>query len=132
MSGGKCKAVFDTGTSLLTGPTDIMTEVFSILDVNPMCDDYANLPTITYVFEGEEHFTLYPEDYIMKTESTNICKPAMMPLDVDPPRGPMFVLGDVFTRAFYTIFDRYVKSIFCSSHFVLPLLGTNFCIHPMI
>ena len=58
--------MFDTGTSLLTGPATIISQIVSILDVNPMCDDFSNMPQITYVFENEEYFTLYPEDYIVK------------------------------------------------------------------
>lgn len=40
-----------------------------------------------------------------------ICKRAFMPLDVQEPRGPLWVLGDLFIRKYFVIFDRDNKRI---------------------
>lgn len=34
------------------------------------------------------------------------CKRAFMPLDIQEPRGPLWVLGDLFIRKYFVIFDR--------------------------
>merc|ERR1719487_1368090 len=36
----------------------------------------------------------------------HICRPAFMPLDVNPKYGPAMILGEVFMRHFFTVFSR--------------------------
>jgi cathepsin D len=45
------------------------------------------------------------------SSKTSGCKRAFMPLDVGPPRGPLWVLGDIFLRKYFVIFDRDLKRI---------------------
>jgi len=110
---GGCKIVFDTGTSLVTGPYQAIETLLDRFDVDPECHDIDNLPTMTFVVGGTR-FHLEPEDYVMQSSrpdgvngaDVQHCKPGLMPLDVPAPRGPLWILGDLFMRKFYCIFDR--------------------------
>lgn len=123
----KCKLVIDTGTSVLTGPSNYLGKVLDKITLTD-CYDLSNLPSLTYVIEGDK-YELEPKDYIIftnseqsflmanKSEKTmaanklSVCKRGFMPLDVDAPRGPLWVLGDIFLRKFFTVFDRDQKRI---------------------
>ncbi|KAI3718687.1 hypothetical protein L6452_19567 [Arctium lappa] len=70
------------------------------------CAKIPSMPTISFTIGGKE-FELSPEEYILKLgegESTQ-CISGFIALDVPPPRGPLWILGDVFMRRYHTIFD---------------------------
>lgn len=104
-----CKIVFDTGTSLITGPYENIGVLLDRFHIDPACDQIEHLPRLTFIVGGTP-FHLDPEDYVMmsdtKKTNTKHCKPGFMPLDVPAPRGPLWILGDLFMRKFYCIFDR--------------------------
>ena len=101
-------AIVDSGTSLLTGPTKtVKTLAESVGAKRNVAGEYtvdcdANLPDLTFTIGGNA-YTLTGDEYVIKSGTT--CLFAMMGLDVPRPAGPLWILGDVFMRKFYTVFD---------------------------
>lgn len=106
----KHKAIIDTGTSLFVGPSDTVIALakqagttrgphnLHLID----CSKRATLPNIEVIF-GDVPLLWTPEDYIVEIPGN--CLFAFMGNDVPPPRGPMWIMGDVFMRKYYTVFD---------------------------
>jgi len=102
-----CRAIVDTGTSLITGPTRDLMKLLKAITVENDCRNYETAVPLIFVFNGDEYKLDIP-DYIMKKEAggRKFCRAMMMPLDVPFPHGPAWILGDVFMQKFYTVFNR--------------------------
>merc|ERR1719183_3262555 len=98
-----CQVAVDTGTSQLAGPTDVIQDLSKRLDVKSDCSNYDKLPDLGFVM-GENILNLKPQDYVDK--GADGCEVSLMPLDVPPPNGPLFIFGDPFLRKYYTAYDR--------------------------
>ena len=110
----KCRIVADTGTSLLTGPSQVISRILTRIALGDDCQSVDTLPPITFVLadeRGQYSFKLHPRDYFVASSSGQACKPGFMALDVPEPRGPLWILGDVFFRKYFTVFDRDTNSI---------------------
>jgi len=103
------KAIVDTGTSLLTGPSSVVKEIAKTLGARSLSNgEYlvsctAKLPNLDFVIGGVT-YTLTQADYLIP--DGNICILGIMGLDVPVPNGPLWILGDIFIRKYYTVFDE--------------------------
>jgi len=104
-----CQVAIDTGTSLITGPRQGMEQVMRRAFAQRDCSNRGLLPEITFVMQNNMKFMMSEEDYTFKMMSPwgqEECASGFMSLDVPPPRGPIWIFGDVFMRKFYVAFDR--------------------------
>jgi len=103
-------AAIDTGTSLIALPSDIAELLNKEIGAKKSwngaytvdCDKVASLPDITFTFSGY-NFSLPATDYILNTQGT--CISSFQGLDIPPPLGPIWIIGDTFLRKYYSIYD---------------------------
>jgi len=98
-----CQVAVDTGTSMLAGPPRLVSSLQEKVSAKEDCSNFDQLPNIGFKI-GNKILNLKPEDYMDRDESG--CSFSLMPLDVPPPRGPLFIFGDPFLRRFVTIYDK--------------------------
>ncbi|KAJ9066960.1 aspartic proteinase precursor [Entomophthora muscae] len=106
----KTGAAIDTGSSLLVVPSDLADMINRFIGAKKgfggqysvECDQVPSLPELTLTFGGQP-FTLQGSDYILQVQ--NQCISGFTGLDVPPPLGPLWIIGDVFLRKYYSVYD---------------------------
>ncbi|CAK0841191.1 unnamed protein product [Prorocentrum cordatum] len=106
---GQGKAIVDSGTSLLAGPTDAIKAIADKLGAKSVMgkaysvDCNADIPDLSFTLDGKD-FALKKADLILQAQGST-CILGLMSVDVPPPRGPLWIMGDVFMRKYYVQFD---------------------------
>jgi len=129
---GGTSAIADTGTSLLVGPTEEVASLIKGLDLPAPadlggdkkdggdlsgaaagngqtivpCDKIDALPTLTFTIGGVA-YELEGAQYVLQISGfgQKQCLLGIMAMDVPPPAGPLWILGDVFLSKYLSVFD---------------------------
>jgi len=107
-SSGATSGIVDSGTSLITGPTSAIKRIAASVGATSNflgqytvnCQKVNTLPDLEFVINGKT-FPVPGKDLVIEAAGT--CLFALMAMDI--PDGPAWILGDVFMRQYYTIFD---------------------------
>ncbi|CAO3599107.1 unnamed protein product [Absidia cylindrospora] len=103
-------AAIDTGSSLLVAPTTVAELINRELGAEKNwagqytldCAKVPDLPEFCFVFDGKD-FCLEGKDYVLQVQDQ--CISGFMGMDIPAPAGPMWIIGDVFLRKYYSVYD---------------------------
>jgi len=113
------KAIIDTGTSLLAVPVADAKAIAKALGATPFflnpneftvdCSKVSSLPDIDVKIGGTT-YSIPPSKYIINDEGV-VCLLGVTGIDIPAPAGPLTILGDVFIREYFTVFDYGNKQV---------------------
>mmetsp|Transcript_18969 Transcript_18969/g.41048 ORF Transcript_18969/g.41048 Transcript_18969/m.41048 type:complete len:431 (+) Transcript_18969:60-1352(+) len=107
--------IIDSGTSLLVGPKAEVSKLAAKVGATqtPMgqytidCAKVEGLPDVSFTIDGKD-YVLAGKDTVI--QSSGLCLFAFMGMDL-PEGAPKWILGDVFMRSYYTVFDQGNKRL---------------------
>ncbi|XP_077537861.1 cathepsin D-like [Haemaphysalis longicornis] len=118
---GGCWTVVDSGSSFIEGPGEEIDRINILIGARKTehgrylvnCQDTSKMPKVIFTIGGQQ-YKLKPADYILKVRSPDgaqRCYTGFGNTDDYGTKKPLWILGQVFMRKFYTIFDRGTNKI---------------------
>ncbi|NXR83240.1 PEPA protein, partial [Pycnonotus jocosus] len=102
-----CQAIVDTGTTLLAVPIRAFRTLMRLLGASSSgeisCQAVSNLPNLIFHINGRD-FPVPPRAYVLRSDG--YCSLGLQGMDTPTEEGELWILGDVFIREYYVIFDR--------------------------
>jgi len=102
-------AIVDSGTSLLAGPSEEVAKIGALLGATSIAggrewtiDCKKGGADMVFSIAGKDYTFTFAEYTIA---SSGTCLLALTGINVPAPNGPLWILGDVFMRKYYTVFD---------------------------
>jgi len=111
----KITAIVDSGTSLMVGPKAEISQLAAAVGATPNimgeytidCKKINEIPDVVFTIGGVE-YTIPGSKTVI--QASGVCLFAFMGMDFPAP-GPQWILGDVFMREYYTVFNYVDKTI---------------------
>merc|ERR1719498_159821 len=107
----KPQLIVDSGTTYFTAESGVYERIMALIPAKS-CAQVTDKthPPLRYFLKDTDGNTqelkIPSEEYMVSDESGEFCEPAFMKIDIPKKYGPGMLLGEVFMRNYFTVFQR--------------------------
>lgn len=95
--------IVDSGTSCITGPSTVVSQLLANIRVASDCSNLDSLPEIDIMIAGR-NFTITGNDYVLQVDGQ--CQICISGMNLPTSLPFQWILGDSFMHGYYTHFDK--------------------------